>query len=162
MSGFNGTVFKGLTEADIINNRNSNDVNKPLSAAQGKALNDIIGNIGTVVTGTNAQSSISVPNDTGTAVSTITLTNGKWVIIGCGNWAPNSNGYRQISFANNNINPARQQTATMIPCSGSKETYQQVVILVSLSKETTYTLYARQDSGGAINCYPWIWAIRII
>lgn len=42
MSGFNGTAFKGLTEADVVNNLDSTSTDKPLSAAQGKELNDKI------------------------------------------------------------------------------------------------------------------------
>ena len=47
MSGFNGAAFKGLTEADVVNNLTSTATDKPGSAAQLKVLNDKITDIGT-------------------------------------------------------------------------------------------------------------------
>ena len=55
MSGFNGTAFKGLTEADILNNLTSTATDKPGSANMLKTLNDYIATLDSEV---NANASV--------------------------------------------------------------------------------------------------------
>ena len=45
MSGFSGATSPGLTKSDVVNNLTSTSTTAPLSANQGKALNDRINSL---------------------------------------------------------------------------------------------------------------------
>lgn len=104
------------------------------------------------------QGVVSVPNSTATICYSITLTRGKWLVIGCGDWAANGTGYRQIAFASG-LNPDRRRAVTTMGIA-EKEAYQQVSQFISTTGETV-TLYALQNSGAALNVYPTLYAMRI-
>lgn len=115
--------------------------------------------LGTKVFGSNTTTSISVPNNTVTEVSRVTLTKGSWIIVGCGNWNSNSSGYRQMAFGSG-ASPARALATTTNAISG-KDMYQQVTRHVSVSSSETIVLYALQNSGSAITIYPSLWAVKV-
>ena len=130
------------------------------SQADFNTLSEQIGNIGTLVNGSNNATSVVVPNASGTEINSVTLnTAGTYIIIGSADWSTNATGYRQISFGSG-VNPGRYYTSTT-PGVSSKETYQQVLFCVEITGQTTYTLYGIQTSGGNLTVYPHIVAIRI-
>lgn len=147
-------ISAALTSADVVNNLTSTTTDKPLSANMGRLLS----NIGNIVYGT-VTGSVSVPSATIVEVGSITVPKGTWIIFGYCDWASNENGYRQISFTNG-INPGRNVTSTTNGIE-SKEVYQQVISIFSADTENTYTLYALQNSGSALNAYPFLIAVRI-
>lgn len=111
-----------------------------------------------VVTGSNSQSSVSVPNATTTVCATVSITSGVWLIIGCGDWEANGTGYRQLAFVSG-TNPNRHKAVTTIGIAG-KEAYVQVSEIIATTGETV-TLYAMQNSGVALNVYPFLHAVRL-
>lgn len=111
-----------------------------------------------IVTGSNIQSSVSIPNGEGTVCSTVSLTSGVWLVIGSGDWAVNDTGYRQIAFASG-TNPDRRKAATTMGIAG-KEAYVQVSQIIATTGETV-SLYALQNSGAALNVYPFLYAVRL-
>ena len=123
-------------------------------------LNSQMTALGSIVNGTNIESSVSVPNGTATAISSLELTKGKWVIVGCIDWSGNASGYRQIAIGNA-TNPGRPLASTTLPPSDtSKQTYQQITRLLSTNGETI-TFYALQNSGSALTAYPYSYAIKV-
>lgn len=125
------------------------------------SINSIINGIGTVVGGTNLGATVSVPNNTGTKISSITLTAGTWLVLANADWAPNATGYRQIMFNANATNPARDRANTTVALGLGKDSYQQISIIVMPTSTTTYDIYGLQTSGGTLNCWPYTSAVRI-
>lgn len=115
--------------------------------------------IGTRVYGSNTTTSVSVANNTAVTLSTMSLSKGTWLIVGCVNWNTNNSGYRQIAFSNGE-SPGRALATTIGAISG-KDMYQQVTHSAVVSSSETITLYARQNSGSAITAYPSLWAIKV-
>lgn len=123
-------------------------------------LNSQIGAIGEIVTGNGNSQNVTIPNATPTSCNQLTLSKGVWMIIGCADWSSGSDGYRQIAFNSDALNPGRNACTTTIPIAG-KETYQQVSMLKSVSSNENITLYATQTNGGNLIVYPFLYAIRI-
>ena len=114
--------------------------------------------IGKIIIGTY-DNSTSLPNNTATKVGSIELSRGAWIIVACADWEVNATGYRQIAFSSG-INPTRKLATTTTGLS-SKEVYQQLVSLFTFDTDTTTNLYAVQNSGAALNIYPYVYAIKI-
>ena len=122
-------------------------------------LNSKINNFGEIPTGDQNAATVAVANNTGTLVSSIVLTKGIWIVIGCADWQANEQGYRQIAFTSDGINPTRNMASTASGISG-KETYQQIVFIRQTNGETI-NMYARQTSGGNLNIYPYLYAVKV-
>lgn len=115
---------------------------------------------GQIIYGTNGESRVSVPNESGTEVSSIALSKGVWLIIACADWSPVQAGYRQIATNASVQNPSRY-VATVTSGHSNKEVYQQASQILTIGEQTTLKLYAYQNSGNAIYCYPYFYAVRI-
>lgn len=125
------------------------------------ALNSNLSSLGTVIVGTNSTGSVSVPNNTPTSVSTVTITKGVWLIIGSADWASNGTGYRQVSFGGDGTNPGRFNTSTANGISG-KEAYQQISFVKTCTQSSeTLTMHALQNSGSSLSVYPYAIAVKI-
>ena len=124
------------------------------------AINALNSQIGTIVTGDGNSQSVTIPNATPTSCNQLTLSKGVWLIIGCADWSRGSDGYRQIAFNSDALNPGRNACTTTIPI-GEKETYQQVSVLKSVSSSENIILYATQTNGANLSVYPFLYAIRI-
>ena len=147
---------EAVAKADIVNNLTNTATDKPLSANMGKHIKDTLG---TIINGDSNTSNISVQSGTETLISSITLTEGKWILVACCDWQPNANGYRQIAWLEG-LNSNRALANTTAPMSNAKETYQQHIRYLSTTGETL-NLYALQNSGSTINAYPHVFAIKI-
>ena len=123
------------------------------------SLNSKINNFGEIPTGNKNADTIAVANNTGTLVSSIVLTKGIWIIVGCADWQANEQGYRQIAFTSDGINPTRNMASTASGISG-KEAYQQIILIRQTNGETI-NMYARQTSGGNLNIYPYLYAVKV-
>ena len=144
-----------LKTSDVVNSLTSTATDKPLSANMGKEL----ANLGNVVSGT-VSGQVNVETGTATAIGTIDLTKGTWFILACCNWGKNANGWRQIAFIGDGTEPARNSAVTANGLE-NKEVYQQLNYIISVSTNTTFTVYGRQNSGVALTAMPNIQAIRI-
>lgn len=147
-------------------NYNSNLIDTKLGAVgndsvqeQINSLSDNLAVIGDRVDGTNNSSTVSIPNDTSTVCSEIVLPAGKWLIIACADWQANGTGYRQLAIGSNVKNPGRNITNTTVGIP-DKEAYLQQIYFI-YTNGTTLSVYARQNSGSALNVYPYVYAIRI-
>lgn len=109
----------------------------------------------------------SVPNNTGTMLTSISLEAGVWVIV-CGvRWATNNNGYRRMNLAT--VSGATDIQYVVHPVQGE---WTQAIFtrILEVKSTTTYYLNAYQNSGSAINAIgaagtnygTYITAVRII
>lgn len=109
----------------------------------------------------------SVPNNTGTMLTSISLEAGVWVIV-CGvRWATNNNGYRRMNLAT--VSGATDIQYVVHPVQGE---WTQAIFtrILEVESTTTYYLNAYQNSGSAINAIgaagtnygTYITAVRII
>lgn len=104
--------------------------------------------IGTIKTD-YLRSNTSVPNNTYTALCTISLDKGVWVINGGARWATNVNGSRDT-----NISTTSGSTAMQLTTHPNQNNWTQTNLtqIVNVSADgTPYYLNARQTSGGALN-----------
>ena len=102
---------------------------------------------------------VSCANATITKVATLTIPAGTWWIRGVGNWSTNTSGYRTISFENS-VNGSRDLANSTSGTSGTS-TFQEVSYSATYSSSTTLNLYGWQNSGGVLNVWPYIEAMRI-
>ena len=147
-------------------NYNSNLIDTKLGAVgsdsvqdQIDTLNGKMNTLGVIITGDKNSATVAVANNTGTLISTIVLTKGVWVVVGCADWASNENGYRQLAFDSDGVNPQRNAAVTTHGIN-SKETYQQITYFRATNGETI-NMYARQTSGGNLNVYPYLYAVKV-
>lgn len=166
--GIDTTAASGTTDGDLYRAINAlgwaSDVISSALLNVKKLFTNIltaINGIGTVVGGTNLSATVSVPNNTGTKISSITLTAGTWLVLANADWAPSATGYRQIMFNANTTNPARDRANTTAALGTGKDSYQQLSIIVMPTATTTYDIYGLQTSGGALNCWPYTSAVRL-
>lgn len=104
-------------------------------------------------------SSVSVPNTSVTQIATLTVGGGTWWIRGVGNWGSGGSGYRMIMFENS-TSPTRG-LANTTPGTSATATTHELTRTVSYSGSTTVNLYGWQNSGGNLNVWPKIEAVRI-
>lgn len=125
------------------------------------SLGNKIANIGGIYYGDKNSGSVSVSNSTTTVVSTISLPAGVHLLVACIDWEANGNGYRQIATKSNS-NPARNEAVTTLPMSATnKQTYQQLIEIISLNSASSIDVYGYQTSGSALSAYPYVYAVRI-
>jgi hypothetical protein len=158
-------VGKGANDANRSNARTldwsgnevlAGDLTINGSTSVGTALSAL----GTVVTGTTP-SSVAVADGTVTEIESITLEAGTWLVIACADWAANATGYRQIALSAG-VNPSRDRAVTTPTAGSGKETYQQIIQIITVNSQTAQKVYAMQNSGSSINVFPSVKAIRII
>lgn len=125
-------------------------------------INNKLATIGNITIGSNYNSNVSVANgNTPIAVSTLTLPDGKWIIIGCADVSP-TDKYVQLAINSAGINPARQSATTTMGAGTSKETYLQTMeILATTGGSTTLTLYCVHGATSALTVYPYFYAIEL-
>lgn len=104
--------------------------------------------IGDVRTAENS-SAVSIASSTGTAVTSLTLTKGVWVIIGKCRFPANTTGIRRLNISTTSGAASIQVSAN---ATTSSSTDIQVVRILNLTSNATYYLNAWQDSGGALSC----------
>ena len=132
--------------SDLVNNLTTNDAQKALTAAQGKVLNDKISVIGTILTGTNA-TSLSVANETYSDICTVTVTPGKWVIVGGHRWETNFTGVCAGSIRYGTGTDTLPGTTTRYNVGNGGGV--NMTGILSCSENTSVRLTAYQNSGSA-------------
>lgn len=156
---FNSTISalnRKLNISDVVNNLTSTSTSQPLSAAQGKALNDALETIGVISPG--SAKTVNVANSTFVTVDTMTIANeGTYVITGDVDFGTNSTGLRILildttATNTNNVN----NSATVVGRATIGKTR-----IVSLTANTTLYLRAYQTSGSTLSCTGFIRAIKL-
>lgn len=89
-----------------------------------------------------------------------TLAAGAWLVIAGSSFSANASGYRQIGLSNSDT-PAWSRMDVCFAAAESLSTNIQVMRLFSLPSGGTVTLFARQNSGASLNCYPFIHALKL-
>lgn len=107
-------------------------------------------------------SSISVANTSWTAIASVSLAAGTWVITGTLYFASNATGrrYACIHSAAPTTASQRQSASNSNAVSGAA-TILNVGCVKTHTSTATYSIYAYQTSGAALNCTGYITAVRI-
>lgn len=118
--------------------------------------------IGTTVF--NSASSVSLADDTATALTSVTLAAGVWVVAGNASFAANATGIRTIDISATSGSISGSVLATtgvQVNASGSGLTALHTDHVIEVSSQTTYYLNVRQTSGGALTSSGHLRAVRI-
>lgn len=103
----------------------------------------------------NAPASLAVSNNVETVLAQQELSKGTWLILcGCG-WWQNNTGYRQI-FTGDGRNKKDFVNATT-----GAMTQQSFCYVDTFGNTTNITLKGLQNSGSALQAYPYIGAIKL-
>ena len=116
----------------------------------------------TITAGNTAGSSKSLANNSATQIQNMAFTPGTYIIVyGC-SFASNSSGYRQmqINTSTNNSFTWSRYGAAQAAANGFSTVLQRSSI-VTVSSNTTYRIWAKQNSGSALTVYPYISYIKI-
>ena len=162
---YKGQIFSGSASFGDADHVAYDNTESGLTATNVQdALDELCLNIpdpdGAVIYGTNGSSTVTTQNETVTELSSIILPKGTWLVIGCADWGVSQTGYRQISIDGAAKNPSRP-TATTVSGQSNKEVYQQVTRIIVTNAGHTAILSAYQNSGGALICYPYFYAVRL-
>ena len=153
----NNVVFKPMiTVADMPNSDYAHYV--PY-AKSNRELTEELSVIGNYVV-SQPGSSVSVPNDTGTEVASITLNKGIWLLIGCVN-ASSGTGAYSTQFDSSAKNAARDKTVTNQLMS-DRQSFTQVSVVKNIQSDSTEVkLYSYYTGAGSLTVYPYIMAVKI-
>lgn len=117
------------------------------------AINDI-----TVQSLTN----VNVTSGRNTKLGEITLSAGKWLLIGVCGWDSNSTGIRRLSLSDTNDLTQHRLNSTMaVPVSGVNFNMPPVVEAFTITAQKTYYMYGYQNSGSTLTAYPAITTIKL-
>lgn len=125
-----------VATTDVVDNLTSTATNKPLSAAQGKAL----ATIGETKGGT-VVSDLSIPTGTWTSIASVSLTSGTWIITGHAGLSSNYDGVVQIRLGNSN--------STLVRFNGQNGGGAMTMLILKLSESNSIPFEIYQASGDA-------------
>lgn len=111
---------------------------------------DAISAFGTRVTATTSADK-NIPTATGTAITSVTLTAGTWILLGKVRFSADANGIRRLNIGQ--TSGANSIQVQGPPTGGSTTTDMQVTAIVKATGDaTTYYLNAYQTSGSTLTC----------
>lgn len=125
-------------------------------------LGDEVANRG-VYGGLVTTGGVSVPNDTSntfTQIQTMNLSAGLWLVMAGTSFTNNSSGWRQIGVTSTN-SISVDRTSPLYAAANGTGNALQIVRVFELTSSGTIYLWARQNSGSSLTCYPYIQAIRL-
>ena len=110
----------------------------------------------------NSLDNVNVANNTDTKLGEVTLSAGKWLLIGVCAWDENATGTRRLSLQDtDSLGQHRLRSSTCVPVSGVNTTMPPIVEVVIHSAQKTYYLYGKQNSGGTLTAYPGITTVKL-
>lgn len=109
---------------------------------------------------------VAITNDTLTALGSITLAAGLWIVIVTVRWSAgggSSPGRRQVmvSAASDSTTPLNWASLSTIPAAPSAITSQQLMVVLNPQSATTYYLFGYQNSGVSITATPKVSSVRL-
>ncbi len=128
------------------------------TASNGAALTDIAANLGAITT---ASATVSVASGTGTALCSVTLDPGTWLIEGSVEFAANATGVRGANLHVGSGSTNFAQTGCRVNAASSGTTDLPVQWVTKRTSQTTVHLNAYQNSGAALSTTGYIRAMRI-
>lgn len=107
--------------------------------------------------------SVSLANNAWKTVSTITLTEGTWIVTGYVQFNNNSTGMRStvLSLAQNDSNAIRAMSSDLRLNTGNNSAKLHFTDIYEITSSTTCYLNAYQNSGSALTTYGRVYAVRI-
>lgn len=120
-----------------------------------------LSNINTDISRNNG-STVSAANNTWTVLQSLALTQGTWLVIGGCSYGANATGQRSVVVTSSSTAPSTPRNGMRVNAapSGVTTNIWHMEIIVVSSSSTAY-LWGIQSSGGALNCFPYINAIRL-
>lgn len=107
-----------------------------------------LANVGTVVSSNNS-ADVTIPTSTATAVTSVTLDPGKWIIVGKVRFASNATGARRINISTTS---GAGDIQFQISAGSAVQLNLQTTVIEEVTESTTYYLNAWQNSGGDLSC----------
>lgn len=92
-----------------------------------------------------------------TEVLSATIPAGTWLVVYGASFATNSSGYRSLY---NSYDSTGRKSPSVAAASG-EQTRMNATTVVTYSAPTVFKVYARQNSGSTLECYPYYYAISI-
>lgn len=125
------------------------------------ATDNAVANIGTTVTNSNS-SAVPIQSGIGKSITSVALTQGKWVLLGKVRFTANTSGVRRLNIST--TSGATSVDVQAWPVQGSSSTTDmQVMDIVSVgSGGDTYHLNAYQNSGSELSCAANIGTLKAI
>lgn len=124
-------------------------------------LNTTLTNINTGLS-RNSGSTVSVPNNDWTLLQSLALTQGTWLVIGGCSYSANTTGQRSVVVTSSSTAPSSPRNGMRVaPTPGGVTTNLWHMEIIVASPSATAYLWGVQASGGALNCFPYINAIRL-
>ena len=157
-----GDMFVGVGSGGATYGMWSNTLGKWMVYGNSSAvkLNGLADGIDSTPTYTDG-GTVSTATGTWKAVQSIQLAAGVWYVEYGTSFAQNATGYRAITFSSATTSPGVTRTANTMSAVNGQATVMNASTLLSVSATTTYYLYAYQNSGGNLNAYPFIRAIKL-
>lgn len=112
------------------------------------AISELKETIGTVTRSENT-SAVTIASSTGTALASITLSAGSYVIVGKCRFSADANGVRRLNLSTTS---GASSWDVSIPAGVSAMVDLQVTRILSLNASTTFYLNAWQNSGSSLTC----------
>lgn len=104
-------------------------------------------------------SASSCANGTWKEVASISLESGVWVVAYGGAFDTNATGHRDLHF--DSSAPGAGRYSPLVAAVSGEQTRMNATTVLTISSTTTFRLYARQNSGGALDFYAYIQAGKI-
>jgi len=104
-------------------------------------------------------STSSCANNTWKEVASISLESGVWVVTYGGAFDTNATGHRDLHF--DSSAPGAGRYSPLVAAVSGEQTRMNATTILTTSSTTTFRLYARQNSGGALDFYAYIQAGKI-
>lgn len=104
-------------------------------------------------------SSINVANNQWVNAGSVTMDEGIWLVLFGGAFASNATGHRDITFS---TTPSAGRFSPTSAAVNGEQTRMSGSMTIHIITETTYSLYARQNSGGALQFYPYIQVVKLV
>lgn len=128
------------------------------TASNGNALTDLHANLGAITTASNTK---SVASGTGTAICSVTLEAGTWLIEGNVEFAANATGVRGANLHLTSGSTNNALTGHRVSAASSGTTDLPVHWMTKRTAQTTVYLNCYQDSGAALSVTGYLRAMRI-
>lgn len=156
--GCNNMKTDGTMVTNYLNIGVNKDGSRYYSVTDPAAFRKAIGGIGTRKN--VAPDPVSCPNNTWKEVTSVSLEAGMWIVLYGGAFAPSATGHRDL-FIGTSAPGAGRVSPTAVAVTGGEQTRMNSAITYNPGSTTTYKLYARQNSGGALNFWPYIQAVKL-
>lgn len=158
MLGAQNKKTDGTDVENYINVGVNKDGSRYYAVTDPAAFRSAIGGIGTRKS-IWPSSAVSCANNTWVEVASVSLEPGVWIVTYGGAFASNATGHRKL-YIGTSASGVGRSSPTAVAVNGEQTRFSAVTTYAPTST-TTYNLYANQNSGGALNFFPYIQAVKV-